>query len=95
MFILLDEYRDAFKEIKRTMIDGTRYYIVEGNTVAYPSITSVISHINRDKWAKWQKKVGLEEANRVRKHSTTRGTDLHKLFEVYLQNGDYKSLPEY
>ena len=95
MFILLDEYRDAFKQIKRTMIDGTRYYIVEGNTVAYPSITSVISYVNRDKWAKWQKKVGLEEANKVRKHSTTRGTDLHKLFEVYLQNGDYKSLPEY
>ncbi len=29
------------------------------------------------------------------KHATTRGTKLHKVWEVYLQNGDYKSLPEW
>ena len=95
MFILYDKFRGFFKEIKRTVVDGTRYYVVEDKHVSYPSITSVISFVGRKKWAAWQQKVGLQEANRVRKHSTTRGTDLHKLFEVYLQNGDYKSLPEY
>ena len=95
MFTTIEKFRDAFKEIRRTLVDGTRYYIIEDKQVSYPSITSVISWVNRKKWAEWQQKVGLEEANRVRKHSTSRGTDLHKVFEVYLQNGDYQSLPEF
>ena len=31
----------------------------------------------------------------MRKHSTNRGTKFHKVAEVYLQNGDWKSLDEY
>jgi len=95
MFITLDKFRNAFKEITRKLVDGTRYYVLEEEEVAYPSITSVISFVNRKKWADWQQKVGLEEANRVRRHSTGRGTKFHKLAEVYLQNGDFKTLNEY
>ena len=95
MFTTIEKFRDAFKDVKRKLLNGTRYYIIEEQEIAYPSITSVLSWINRAKWADWQQKVGLEEANRVRKHSTSRGTDLHKVFEVYLQNGDYQSLPEF
>ena len=96
MFNLIEKFRNEFKEIKRTNVDGTRYYLIEEETrTAYPSVTSVISFVGRDKWAAWQQKVGLEEANRVRNHATSRGTALHRVFEVYLQNGDYKSLEEY
>ena len=95
MFVTLDKFRNLFQNVKRTLIDGTRYYIVEDAKVQYPSVTSVISWVNRKKWADWQSKVGLEEANRKRKHSTTRGTNFHTLTEVYLKNEDYKSCKEY
>ena len=95
MFVTLDKFRNLFQNVKRTLIEGTRYYIIEDEKVQYPSVTSVISFVNRKKWADWQSKVGLEEANRKRKHSTTRGTNFHTLTEVYLKNEDYKSCKEY
>mgnify|MGYP001208845726 FL=1 len=95
MFVTLDKFRNLFQNVKRTLIEGTRYYIIEDEKVQYPSVTSVISFVNRKKWSDWQSKVGLEEANRKRKHSTTRGTNFHTLTEVYLKNEDYKSCKEY
>ena len=95
MFTLLEKFQTKFSEIKRTVQDGIRYYLIDNKDVYYPSITSVISFVNKKKWADWQQKVGLEEANRVRNHSTRRGTKFHRVSEVYLQNGDYKSLDEY
>ena len=93
MFTQCETYRDQFVEIPRLMEDNVRYY--KTPVAAYPSVTSVIGFINAHKFAEWRKRVGEDEANRKSKHSTTRGTRLHRVFEVYLQNGDYKSLPEY
>jgi len=76
------------------MEDGTRYYKVDG-ALAYPSVTSVISFVKASKFAEWRQRVGEEEANRVTKQATTRGTKLHRVFEVYLQNGDYQALDEW
>jgi genome maintenance exonuclease 1 len=95
MFTFIDKFRNAFKEIQRKLVEGTRYYIIDDEEVAYPSITSIISHVNRKKWADWQQKVGLQEANRVRNHSTRRGNGFHKVAEVYIQNGKWKELQEY
>ncbi|MCJ7713454.1 PD-(D/E)XK nuclease family protein, partial [Candidatus Bathyarchaeota archaeon] len=50
------------------------------------SITSVISHYSKEKFAKWRKRVGEEEANRITKRATSRGTDTHTLIESYLLN---------
>ena len=94
MFNQCEEYRQLFSELNRRNIDETRYYEV-GDDVIYPSITSVISFVSRKKFADWRAKVGNEEANRITKQATTRGTRLHHVLEVYLQNGDYKSLDEY
>ena len=95
MFITLDKFRNLFQNVKRILVDGVRYYVIEDKNVSYPSVTSVISFVNRKKWADWQSKVGLEEANRKRKHSTTRGTNFHTLTEVYLKNEDYKAHKAY
>jgi len=89
-----EEFRSMFKELSRKNIDETRYYEVGGETI-YPSVTSVISFISRKKFADWRAKVGEEAANRKTKRATTRGTNLHTLFETYLQNEDYKSRREY
>jgi len=94
MFTQCEDYRSMFGEHSRQLVEGVRYYEIEKG-VSYPSVTSVISFITREKFAEWRAKVGNEEANRKTKHATTRGTKLHKLFEVYLQNGDYESLSEY
>ena len=94
MFEQCDDYRDMFREIDRLNEDNIRYYKINGDT-RYPSITSVISFISRKKFADWRARVGEKEANRKTKHATTRGTRLHSVLEVYLQNGDYKSMEEY
>jgi genome maintenance exonuclease 1 len=78
-------------ELKRENIDGVRYYNIDGENKKLVSITSVISHYSKEKFAKWRQRVGEEEANRVTKRATSRGTDTHTLIENYLLNQD---LPE-
>jgi len=74
--------------LERETIDGVRYYKVpEGDElVRLVSITSVTSHKNRQFFAEWRKKVGEEEANKITKQATSRGTDMHTLCEIYLKN---------
>jgi len=73
-------------ELKRVTIDGVRYYDTPDNKMV--SITSVISHYNKDKFAKWRAKVGEEKANAITRKATSRGTDMHSLVENYLYNKD-------
>jgi len=96
MFTLREDFNHHFNHLTRVMEDGIRYYRPDPDEVlAYPSVTSVISHINRGKFAEWRAKVGNEAANAKTKKATTRGTRLHRVFEEYLQNGDYESLDEW
>lgn len=76
--------------LKRESIDGVRYYTVpdDDELLRLVSITSVISHINKDIFVKWRKRVGEAEAERVTKAATSRGTDMHTLVENYLYNKD-------
>ena len=79
-----------FMPIDRETIDGVRYYKVWGSKelVKMPSITSVISWRNKDKFKAWRKKVGEQEANNITRKATHRGTDAHTLIEEYLNNED-------
>jgi genome maintenance exonuclease 1 len=79
--------------LERELIDGVRYYKIPKNDELHKfvSITSVISHFNKDKFVNWRKRVGEDEANRVTKRATSRGTDTHTLIENYLSN---QELPE-
>ena len=83
-----------FVPIGRETIDGVRYYKAMGSEdfVKLPSITSVISWRNRDKFKEWRRKVGEEEANNVTRKATHRGTDAHTLIEEYLNNVEKLSL---
>jgi genome maintenance exonuclease 1 len=77
-------------ELERETIDGVRYYKVpdEEKLLRLVSITSVTSHKNRQFFANWRKKVGEEEANKITRQATSRGTDMHTLVENYLYNRD-------
>ena len=79
--------------LEREHIDGVRYYKIpdEDELVKMVSITSVTSHFNKEIFVKWRKRVGNEEADKITKAATGRGTDMHTLTEHYLKNED---LPE-
>ena len=77
-------------KLERQLIDGVRYYDApDGQKLV--SITSVISWIKRDFFNNWRKRVGEDEANKITKKATSRGTDMHTLTEKYLLN---EELPE-
>jgi hypothetical protein len=81
-------------QLERETIDGVRYYKVpdEEELLRLVSITSVTSHFNKEVFINWRKKVGEEEAERVTKAATSRGTDMHSLVEHHLKNQDLPSV---
>jgi CRISPR/Cas system-associated exonuclease Cas4 (RecB family) len=78
-------------QLTRENIDGVRYYNIGEENKKLVSITSVISHFNREKFSEWRKRIGEEEANKITRKATSRGTDTHTLVENYLLN---QELPE-
>lgn len=87
-------------QLERETIDGVRFYKIPNNNelLKLVSITSVISHHNRDFFSNWRKKVGEEKANQITKRATSRGTDMHTLVEDHLNNrklSDVQPLSEY
>jgi len=72
-------------ELEKKETNGIRLYnLPNGDWV--PSITSVTSFYNRQIFIDWRKRVGLEEANRITKQATARGTDFHQVCQDYLEN---------
>ena len=81
--------------LEREHIDGVRYYKVpdDEELIKLVSITSVTSHFNKEIFVNWRKRVGNEEADRITKAATKRGTDMHTLTENYLYNKDLPEVP--
>ena len=74
-------------ELKNKDTPGCRLYeLPDGQWV--PSITSVTSFYNRQIFIDWRKRIGIEEANKITKRATTRGTDFHEAAQAYLENRD-------
>ena len=74
-------------ELDKKETPGCRLYkLPDGQWV--PSITSVPSFYNRQIFIDWRKRVGIEEANRITKKATTRGTDFHEAAQEYLEGRD-------
>ncbi len=76
--------------LEREHVDGVRYYKIpdEEDLVRMVSITSVTSHFNKEIFVNWRKRVGNEEADKITKAATRRGTDMHTLTEHYLKNDE-------
>jgi len=66
--------------------DGRRYVTLEGKS--YPSVTTVLSLVNRDSIAAWRKRVGEEKANQIGTQAANRGTAVHNIIEKYINNED-------
>jgi genome maintenance exonuclease 1 len=73
--------------LKETAEDGQRLYTTpDGNR--YPSVTTILKEHSREGIAKWRKKVGEKEANRISKKASVRGDSVHKVLEKHLRNED-------
>lgn len=53
-----------------------------------PSITSVLSILSEDSIREWRAKVGEEEANKISRRASMRGTAVHSVIEKYLNNDE-------
>lgn len=68
-----------------TFPDGKRFYKLPDGT-KLPSVTTVLGAQKKQAIMEWRKRVGEEEANRVSRKATSRGTGVHTLCEYYLNN---------
>lgn len=83
-------------ELERFHVDGKRFYRKKDSDdlMNFISITTITSHYNKEKFSLWRQKVGEDEANRIIKSSTNRGTQMHSLVEHYIKNEELpKSAP--
>lgn len=71
-------------EIEQTELDGKRHYYCPDGTL-YPSVTTVLSSLENEGIKNWEKRVGKEEANRIRTRATNHGTSVHELAEHYVR----------
>ncbi len=68
----------------KTTEEGRRYITPDDN--AYPSVTTVLSDYNKSAILEWRKRVSNEEANKISRLASSRGTRVHSLCENYLKN---------
>ena len=71
--------------VAKTFPDGKRYYTTP-NGIKLPSVTTVIGAKGKEAIMKWRKRVGEEEANKISRKASSRGTNVHTLCEKYLNN---------
>ena len=69
----------------KTYPDGKRYYTLPDGT-KLPSVTTVLGAKPKPGILEWRARVGEEEATRISKVATTRGTNVHMICENYLNN---------
>ena len=75
------------EEIRRVEINGRRYYQISKDREIlglFPSVTTILGDTSdKSGLVKWRERVGEKEADRISKNSTSRGTVMHRLIELY------------
>jgi genome maintenance exonuclease 1 len=74
-------------------VDGKRFYITP-NGMKVPSVTTVLGHFKKQKLFEWQNRVGIEEADRIKRRAGVRGTKFHNMMEKYLKNESRQNIFE-
>lgn len=75
----------GYTDLVATTTDTGRTYACPDNR-NYPSITTVLSILSEDAIREWRARVGEEEANKISKRASTRGTAVHAVLERYVDN---------
>ena len=82
-----------YVKVSRSTEHGTRHYNVDGTKL--PSVTAILDKTKDKTYLdKWRAKVGDEEAERIKNHSSKRGTSMHKFIEKHITGIGYDDLTE-
>jgi genome maintenance exonuclease 1 len=87
------KYSGKYKYVSGQMYEhhGTRMYDFGGQKL--PSVTTILGLTKNQQFLKdWQEKVGHEKAERIKNHSSKRGTSVHKFLESYITGVGYDDL---
>jgi len=75
----------------RSTVQGSRTYDIEGKPL--PSVTTILDKTkDQDYIIKWKKRVGIDEATRIKNLSSKRGTAMHKFIEKHLEGTGYDDI---
>lgn len=72
-------------DMQAVTTDSGRVYLTPSGK-KYPSVTTILSDYGKKAFFEWRERVGAEEANRVARLASSRGTKLHTVCEKYLLN---------
>ena len=72
------------QDLKTETINGKRHYVTPNGK--YQSITALLSNLSKVGIQAWRKRVGEEEANRISRQASGRGTRVHNIAESYIKN---------
>lgn len=72
------------KEVETKDQTYGRGYVLEDEI--YPSITTILSLLSKDAIEQWKERIGEEEAQKISKKATDKGTSVHQMCEDYLNN---------
>ena len=86
MFAHIEE-KHAFPQLMRENYEGKRTYVTD-NVDRYPSVTTVLGYKIKPAIKAWRKRVGEQQANKISRQSSVRGTKIHGVCEDYLNNKD-------
>ena len=79
---------------KRETIDGLRHYDMGKEKL--PSVTTILDRTQtaekRESLKRWQERVGLEQAEKIKDEAAERGTAMHKILEKYIVDVGYVDL---
>lgn len=76
--------RDLANLKTETLPSGRHYVAPDGTKL--PSVTTVLGAKKKQAIMEWRQRVGAEEANRISRQASSRGTNLHSICEDYLNN---------
>ena len=84
-FSIVNKYN--YEDYTRSDLDSGRVYNVAEKKV--PSVTTILSKTQskekRESLDKWRERIGFDEAARITKQASTRGTEMHHVLEQYLK----------
>ena len=80
-----------YVKASRSTEHGTRHYNVDGTKL--PSVTAILDKTKDKSFLdRWRARVGDEEAERIKNHSSKRGTSMHKFIEKHITGAGYDDL---
>ena len=80
-----------YVRVSRTTEHGSRTYDVKGTKL--PSVTTILDKTKDKSFLdRWRARVGDEEAERIKNHSSKRGTSMHKFIEKHITGAGYDDL---